>query len=201
MDRKLVVFLHGVGSRGADLAGLGEAWRMFLPTEVAYAAPDAPTPSEFGHGFQWFSVNGVTESNRSERIVAAREAFDATLNRLLDQHQVAPENLVLVGFSQGSIMALDLLATGRMPLAGVVAFSGRLASPEPLYPRADIPLLLVHGKRDPIMPWPLSEAAAKRLQVAGVKVDIHLEEGLVHTISETGADRARRFIETCFGVA
>jgi len=88
MAKALVVFLHGVGSNGADLAVLGQHWSALLP-DVAFAAPDAPFPFEHAMGYQWFSLTGITPENRPARVRAARDAFDATLQQLMAQHAMA----------------------------------------------------------------------------------------------------------------
>lgn len=133
MKRDLVIPLNGVGSNGADLATLADAFRHAL-SGAEYAAPVAPLPLGHGLGRQWFSVDGLTETNRPER-VAARASFDKMLSDIIATHGFIdrPERIALVGFSQGSIMALDALASGRRPVAATVAFSGRLASPQPLH--------------------------------------------------------------------
>jgi len=192
----LIVLLHGVGSRGSDIAGLAEAWRPSFPT-TAFAAPDAPHPSSFGAGYQWFSVAGVTEDNRPGRVAVARAAFDATLTALLEEHDFADrlERVCLVGFSQGTIMALDALASGRWPIAGVLGYSGRLASPEPLQPSADTALLLVHGDADPVMPASLMDAAAGTLRSHGVGVETHMLAGLGHSISGKGVELGAAFLK------
>lgn len=192
----LVIFLHGVGSRGADLAPLGHAWQALLP-EASFVAPDAPQPFDRGGpGRQWFSVSGVTEANRPQRIVAAREAFDGTLWPIIRQAGFTDrlERVALVGFSQGAIMALDALASGRWPVAAVVAFAGRLASPEPLAPATVTKALLVHGTRDQVMPVVESERAMTRLAKAGVTIELHLSPGEGHTVSAEGAAIAGSFL-------
>ncbi len=196
MSKKLVVFLHGVGSQGSDLAGLGKMWQEQLP-DVQFLSPNGPEPCDFGRGYQWFSVSGVTEQNRPARILSARQSFDAHLNELFAANDFNPQHdkLVLVGFSQGSIMALDALASGRINLAGVVAFSGRLASPEPLTPQSDSHVLIIHGLSDPVMTPVLAELAAKELSTLGVDVQTYFEPNLAHQVSADGAERALNFIK------
>ncbi|MCL1076334.1 alpha/beta hydrolase [Shewanella dokdonensis] len=196
MSKTLVIFLHGVGSNGHDLAALGQLWAKQLPG-VIFAAPNAPFPCDFGNGYQWFSLDGVTEQNRPQRIVEARAAFDKTLQQTMTQQQIDPatDNVVLVGFSQGSIMSLDLLVSGRLPVTAIVAFSGRLASPKPWKPLPDTSVLLLHGTSDPVIPWQNSQSAATELAALGVKVQLELEAGVVHTISAKGANKAIEFIK------
>ncbi|MGK3126588.1 alpha/beta hydrolase [Candidatus Pantoea formicae] len=198
MAKALVVFLHGVGSNGDDLAVLGQHWASLLP-DVAFASPNAPYPFEHAMGYQWFSLTGITTENRPSRVREARAAFDETLQQLMARNGMADawDKLILVGFSQGSIMALDALASGRYPLAGVVAFSGRLSFDGALTPQQHTPALLIHGKVDGVIPYSETESAAQRLQEAGVTVEARYEATTGHTISSQGAMQAATFIAQC----
>jgi phospholipase/carboxylesterase len=192
----LVILLHGVGSNGADLAPLGESWKPRLPGAV-FVSPDAPEPSNFGTGYQWFSVAGVTEENRPARITAARAAFDAVVSGIVEENGFDGrlDRVVLVGFSQGTIMSLDAVASGRWPVAAVVGFSGRLASERPLTPSAATKIMLIHGTSDSVIPSWETEKAQTELKAAGMAVETVIEPGLGHTISIGGADRACDFLE------
>jgi len=198
MAKALVIFLHGVGSNGDDLAPIGRHWAALLP-DVVFASPDAPAAFDGGFGYQWFSLAGVTPENRPGRVRAARAAFDANLSNIISQHGFAERwhEVVLVGFSQGSIMALDALASGRYPLAGVVAFSGRLAFDGELTPQPHLPAMLIHGHADEVIPWQESESAAARLKQAAVPVETLFEPATGHTISAQGALHAAAFIGQC----
>ncbi|MFS2223551.1 alpha/beta hydrolase [Pantoea sp. B65] len=195
MAKNIVILLHGVGSSGDDLQGLAQFWLQEIPGVIA-VAPNGPDDFAMGAGYQWFSINGVTEQTRPARIQAARGAFDATLQAIFDRYQVTPaqDNIILAGFSQGAIMALDMLVTNRLPLAGVVAFSGRLASPLPYQPAAHAALLLVHGQQDTVIPWSESDKAAQQLSALGVTVETLYEPGVPHTISASGVRQATAFI-------
>jgi phospholipase/carboxylesterase len=199
MTKQVVILLHGVGSNGEDLQTLARYWAQELP-ETLFLSPNAPFRFDQGAGYQWFSINGVTPETRAARIVDARSEFDSTINRLLNEHVINPEidRVVFVGFSQGSIMALDALVSGRFPLAGVVAFSGRLASPEPFTSTSATPVILLHGKSDPVIPYTESEIAAKKLMTVGFDVQTNYEPGAVHTITNVGANLALKFIQKCF---
>jgi phospholipase/carboxylesterase len=198
--KSLVIFLHGVGSRGSDLAPLAASWRDALPHTV-FAMPDAPFPfGQGGPGRQWFSVAGVTEANRGDRIVAARESFDTIFRNIVAEHALSDhlDRVALVGFSQGSIMALDVVATGRWPVASVVAFAGRLASPEPLTPSLRTRTLFLHGDADTVIPAWESERAESRLRQLGVDATRRVLPRLGHSISSEGAEAAVRFLAETF---
>ncbi|WP_455818248.1 alpha/beta hydrolase [Pseudomonas cerasi] len=195
MSKGLVILLHGVGSSGDDLAGLGAHWATTLP-DVSFASPNAPYHFEHGAGWQWFSLAGITPENRPARVAAARAAFDQTLQAILDRHQMGDslDKVFLVGFSQASIMALDALVSARWPVAGIVAFSGRLSSPQPFTPALNTPVLVLHGMADGVIPVQEGQSAEQRLRDLGVQVTSQFEPSVGHTISAQGAARAAEFI-------
>jgi phospholipase/carboxylesterase len=193
MKLSLVILLHGVNADGADLAPLGDSWRAALPN-TAFAAPDAPFSS--GYGYQWFSLDGATPENRPGRVAAARPPFDKVLADILRAHGLEdhPECVALVGFSQGSMMALDALASGRWRFGAIVAFSGRLATPPPLAPTLTTPVLLIHGDDDSVIRSEESRTAAAVLKEYGVDPQVHVLPGVDHCISPEGARLARDFL-------
>lgn len=196
----LVIFLHGVGSRGEDLLPLAGPLRHALPG-TAFAAPDAPFPFPYGMGHQWFSIAGVTDDNRAGRIEAARADFDRVIRETIETYRFTEklDRVAFVGFSQGTIMALDALVSGRWPVGATVGFSGRLASPLPLSPDKATPVLLVHGAADSVIPAAETVKAAATLQVLGVDVDSRILPGLDHTISAEGIELAGEFLAVRLG--
>lgn len=200
MSKQVVILLHGVGSNGKDLSALGDFWKPVLPDTV-FLSPDAPFHfDQGGEGFQWFSLIGVTNENRPQRISQARESFDETISQIFSEQGIDPDRdkIVFVGFSQGSIMSLDALVRSRYPLVGVVAFSGRLSSPQPYEKNCETPVFLVHGKSDPVIPWSESEKAKEQLTDLGFTVEARYEDHIQHTISPEGAMAAAEFIKKCF---
>ncbi|MGO4409641.1 MULTISPECIES: alpha/beta hydrolase [unclassified Brevundimonas] len=200
MSDSLVIFLHGVGSSGASLAPLANVWTKVLPG-AAFAAPNGPFPfDQGGAGRQWFSVAGVTPDNRAERIVSARADLDAVIQGLVADHGLEQrlDRVALVGFSQGTIMALDAVVTGRWPVGAVVGFSGRLASPKPWRP-SPTPVLLVHGTADTVIPYGEGQAAAASLAEVGVPVETFWVEGGRHELQAAGVGAAGLFLAKALG--
>ncbi|ATN33841.1 phospholipase [Rhizobium sp. ACO-34A] len=193
--KALVIFLHGVGSNGADLAALAPAMAPALPG-VAFESPDGSQPCDFNSGYQWFSVAGVTPENRAERIRAARGAFDAVVSESIKKHGFSDrlDRVAFVGFSQGTIMALDALVSGRWPVGAIVGFSGRLATNDIAETVPSVPVLLQHGTMDSVIPVGETQDAEKRLKALGVPVETLIVPGLGHSISAPGLDRASAFL-------
>ena len=198
--KALVVFLHGYGADGADLLGLADALGPHLPG-VAFVAPDAPEPcagNPFGR--QWFPIpwlDGSTEAARDAGIVAASEDLNAFLDARLAEEGVAPEKLALVGFSQGSMMAMQVAPRRDKAIAGVVAFSGRLMAPERLVAETKVkpPILLVHGDQDPMVPFADMGLAGQALTAAGFEVFGHVMKGTGHGIAPDGLGVALQFLK------
>ena len=191
----LVVFLHGVGATGASLDRLGPIWRRRLPG-LAFAAPDGPRPFDRGEaGRQWYSVTGISAENRVARVAGAAPAFDAIVDAAMAAQGTATERTVLVGFSQGTIMALDAVARGRR-FAGVIGYAGRLVRP-PDHRLDGLPIRLVHGEADAVIAVGESEVARERLAAAGAEVDLVRLPGEGHGIgvaaSTAGVDFLRGF--------
>lgn len=197
MSPTLAILLHGVNARGRDVAALARNWDL---PEMAVAAPDGPEPSgETPGARRWFSLQGITPENRPGRVVAARAAFDRILEETIAAHGLSgrPERVALVGFSQGAIMALDAVASGRWPVAAVVALSGRYATPDALPART--PALIVHGEADPAIPPSESLNADLCLRRIGCPVETHLLPGLGHHIGPESAALTRAFLRRHLG--
>jgi phospholipase/carboxylesterase len=193
MDR-LLILLHGVGAHGSSIRWMADHLGLF--PSVAIEAPDAPDrfdQSPAGPGRQWFSVTGVTPQNRAVRIAAARDGFDATLRGIVQRHGLTHDlgRVALLGFSQGSIMALDAVATGRWPVGLVLAFSGRLGTPAPHLP-LNMPVLIAHGSADPVIP--VAEAATAHQALAGSELVI--DQGVGHAPGPLGVAAAARLATT-----
>ncbi|MGF6852694.1 alpha/beta hydrolase [Paraburkholderia sp. CI3] len=194
----LVVLMHGVGSNARDLMPLADIWSEELPG-TAFVSLDGTDPFDGGFGGrQWFSLRDVGAANREARVVAAYPALRRVLDAELAHWQLSFDRLALVGFSQGSIMALHHVASSVEGAAGVVAYSGRLASPIVSSNRAT-PLTLVHGENDEVIPVRELESAADAFNSAGYAVDAYVLPGVGHTITADGVALGRDALERALG--
>ncbi len=198
--RQLVVLLHGVGADGQDLIGLAPMLAHDLP-HARFVAPDGPQPCDLApYGRQWFSLQDRTPAAMQAGTVRTAPLVDGFIEAELARDGLADPQAALVGFSQGTMMALHVGLRRAKPLAGIVGFSGMLAGPEVL--KAEIksrpPVLLTHGDKDEMLPHILSHRAAEVLQQHDVKVGLHIAEGIGHGINDTGLSAAARFLIESF---
>ncbi len=198
--RSMVVFLHGYGADGADLLGLADPLAPHLPDTV-FIAPDAPEPcagNPFGR--QWFPIpwlDGSSEADAEAGLARATEDLNAFLRARLVEAALPVSSLAIVGFSQGTMMALYAMPRWDVPVAGIVAFSGRLLAPERLAAEvtAKPPVLLIHGDQDPMVPFADMDAAGQALVAAGFETYGHVMKGTGHGIAPDGLSVALTFLK------
>ena len=197
----LVVLLHGYGSNGADLISLAPMWRHALPN-AAFVAPDAPErcPGMPG-GFQWWALTDFDRASLAAGVKRAAPLLDAFLDAELARQGIGAGRLLLVGFSQGTMMALHAGPRRADPIAGIIGCSGMLA--DPVLPDADIrsrpPVLLVHGDRDDVVPIRGMHEAERELKRQGFDVAAQVSRGLGHSVDPAGLAHGERFARRVLG--
>lgn len=205
--RSAVIFLHGYGANGADLLGLAEPLAEHMP-DTLFLAPDAPEACIGAPmGFQWFPIpwiDGSSEEESRHGLARAAEDLNAFLDGVMVDEDLLPEQVMVVGFSQGTMMALHVLPRREDPIAGLVAFSGRLLEPELLADEVQnrLPILLVHGDMDEVVPPQSLPEAAQALQEAGwTDLYAHVMKGTAHGIAPDGLEVALAFMRERLGIA
>lgn len=203
--RNLFVFLHGYGADGSDLLGLADVLEPHLPG-TAFVAPDAPEPCRGGgFGCQWFPIpwiDGSSEAAAAAGLAAAAEDLNGFLDARLAEEGLTADRLVLLGFSQGAMMSLQVAPRRDKEVAGIVAISGRLLRPEALAAEAVVkpPVLLVHGDQDPVVPFSDMAKAGDALVAAGFPTYGHVMKGTGHGIAPDGLGAALQFIRERLGI-
>ena len=189
--KSLVVFLHGYGADGADLLGLADVLAPHLP-DTAFVAPDAAERIPGApFGLQWFAIprfDGASEAVAAQGLVRSTDDLNDFLDQRLAYEKLEPEALVLVGFSQGAMMALHVAPRRSRQIAAVIAISGQLLQPEALAAEAisKPPVLVIHGDEDEVVPFTEMTAACNVLVSAGFETYGHVMEGSGHGIAEDG---------------
>jgi phospholipase/carboxylesterase len=194
--RRLVILLHGLGADGDDLIGLQQYWGRLVP-EAEFVSPNAPFPCDTApFGYQWFSVRDRSPPAVLAGVRAAATLLDAFIDDELQKRGLNESDAALVGFSQGTMMALFVGLRRATPLAGILGYSGRLIATDLLASelRSRPPVLLVHGTEDPMVPFQSLAAAEAALNEAGVPVETLACVGTEHAIDPEGLARGGRFL-------
>jgi phospholipase/carboxylesterase len=204
--RQLVVFLHGYGADGNDLIEIGRAWQQLLP-EAAFVSPHAPRPcGQAPMGREWFPLTFREQSERWTGVNAAAPGLNAFLDAELQRRGLPGSALALVGFSQGTMMALHVgLRRSQAPVA-IVGYSGLFVTPT----SGDLdsikheivarpPVLLVHGDQDDLIPPQALFLASDVLASFEIPVEWHISHGIGHGIDAEGLRHGGEFLARRFG--
>lgn len=200
--QRIVVLLHGLGADGQDLLGLAPFFAEALP-DTHFIAPNAPEPCDMApYGYQWFSLREWTAESKLRGTRASAPLLNQFLDAQLARFSLAPAQLALVGFSQGTMMSLYTALRRPAPIAGIVGYSGALIGGETLATElaAKPPVCLIHGTADPVVPFAAMENAEVALKAHAIPVETHARPGLPHSIDEQGIVIASTFLQRAFGL-
>ncbi|HWV40318.1 alpha/beta hydrolase [Pseudorhodoplanes sp.] len=205
--KRLVVFLHGYGADGNDLIDIGRAWQPMLP-DTAFISPHAPEPcGQAPVGRQWFGLTFRDPDERWRGVNQAAPALQAFLDQELQRRQLPPSALALVGFSQGTMMALHAGLRRSVPPAGIVGYSGMFIMPNDGPPESVAgeivsrpPALLIHGDRDELIPVQALFHSSSALSELDVPVEWHISQGVGHGIDQEGLRHGGEFLARRFGL-
>ena len=198
VPKKLVVLLHGYGANGENLIDLAQMWGDSLP-DVEFHAPNAVEVCEsVPFGYQWFGIKDFSPFNMRQGLDKAAPFLKEYLEDLLRTRHLKSSDLGLVGFSQGTMMALEMMFC--IPdLAAVIGYSGVFYPPvlkSSFFPKSEI--MLVHGTADMVVPYPLMAQSSQQLQQLGFSVKTHTCPGLGHSIDLDGISLGGQFLKHVF---
>ena len=205
--KRLVVFLHGYGADGNDLIDIGRAWQALLP-DTAFVSPHAPDPcGQAPVGKQWFPLFTRAQNERWDGVSKAGPGLDRFLDAELTRRKLPPSALALVGFSQGTMMALHVGLRRAVPPAAIVGYSGVFVLPDDAEPaavageiKARPPVLLVHGDEDQLIPPQALFQSAQDLAALEIPVEWHMSPGVGHGIDQEGLRHGGEFLARRFGL-
>ena len=202
--KKVVIFLHGYGADGADLFSLSDPLSEQLP-DCFFASPDAPRrcgASPFG--FEWFpipDIDGSTIPDMMQALALSEKLVIKLMDSYKERFSINYSDMVLLGFSQGCMISLNIGLRQLNNIGGVVGISGRLLMPESLeenkkdsYP----PVILIHGDEDEVVPISSMYDAEKVLNKINVNFSTHVSKNVGHGIAPDGMAKALEFIKNIF---
>jgi len=198
--KQLVILLHGWGADGPNLIDLGDAFASVLP-DAQFMAPNAPHVCEVNpYGYQWFSLMDRQPQHMLAGVRSAAEILNHFIDEQLKALSLENSKLALVGFSQGTMVGLQVALRRVPPMAGMVGFSGALIAPDELAKEitARPPICLIHGQEDDVVPFASLKAATEALKSHGIDVASHPRPFLGHSIDLEGMKIAAEFLGKIF---
>jgi phospholipase/carboxylesterase len=198
----LVVLLHGYGSNGDDLIGIAREWKRDLP-QTAFVSPHAPTTlPNMHHAFQWFGIWDLTPWQIEQGLRHVTPQVIEFVKAQATRFKLGLDRVVLVGFSQGTMLSLHVGLRDLAGLAGIIGYSGAMISPNTLAVEKNKPMppvLLVHGMMDHVVPWGASQMAADVIKQQGGTVETMFCPMLAHSIDRDGMSAGIRQVQVWFG--
>lgn len=193
---RLVILLHGRGSIGENLLDLQRFWGRLIP-EAEFIAPNAPFLSDAAPaGYQWLQRLDRDPAAVLAGVRATAPILDTFIDQELQKRGLLTSDAALVGFSQGTMMALHIGLRRERPFAGIIGYSGRLIAAHLLAEelRSRPPVLLIHGTEDTRVSLQAMTDAETALRAAGVAVETLACVGTGHSIDEEGLVRGGLFL-------
>jgi phospholipase/carboxylesterase len=194
----LVVLLHGYGSSGKDLIDLAPVLSRGVP-KACFVSPNAPmdSPNPFMAGYQWFELGSRDPEVMHPQIIQSNDKLDVFIGDQLERFNLEYKDLILVGFSQGAMMSLYNSMRSVNDIAGVVAFSGRLISPQATGDevRSKPNICLIHGFDDDVVPFEHFIKAKEDLEILECQFEAHKIDDLGHSINLPALGKAREFLK------
>jgi phospholipase/carboxylesterase len=200
-----VIWMHGLGADGNDFAGLVPELDLAGCQPIRFVFPHAPSmPVSMNGGYvmpAWYDIAGTDLVRRQD---AAGIAKSAQAIEALIAHEVArgiaPDHIVLAGFSQGCAMALHTGLRHGARLAGIMALSGYLpladtVAAERAPANADTPIFMAHGTADPVVVIARAEESRDLLAAQGYKIQWHTYP-MPHSVHPKEIADMSRFLKT-----
>ncbi len=195
-----VILLHGYGANGRDLISLAMEWAPKCPNTL-FIAPDAPNPcEETVLGRQWFSLEQFSKDFMQRQIEDHWRAASHYVDAVIEEFNITEDKIVLCGFSQGTMMSLYTALSRPNHCAGVLGYSGMLLGQNNarLSPHKKLPIHLIHGQADPVIPVNEFHAMKDFFNDNGFNnVSGYTTKGLAHNIDQNGIESGLYFIRDC----
>lgn len=192
--KNLMILLHGLGSNGDDLFSLVPFLQRELP-DTHFYAPDGIEACDMGpYGYQWFSLQNREESVLLGEIERNSDAIHEMIKNKAEDLGLRLEDVILLGFSQGTMISLYLTLSRGIKFKAVIGFSGALIKPtNPVI--SETPICLIHGKEDSVVPHTSFEKARRVLRDLKMEPEVLSIPNLDHSIDMSGIQKAIRFIK------
>ncbi len=196
-----VIMLHGVGSNGQDLISLAPYLAQALPN-TAFISPDAPFPCDmvppgYPNAYQWFSLQNREPHVMLQGVKSAFPLVEEFIEAQLERLELSHDKLALMGFSQGTMTSLHVAPRLKDRVAGVLGYSGALLWEEEGASQK-MPIHLIHGEADDVVPVQARELAEKTLSANGYTITGYTTAGLTHSIDQEGIESGAAFLQKIF---
>ena len=194
--KALVILLHGLGSNGRDLISLSPYFAA-AGAGIGFVSPDAPFPCDmvppgYPDSYQWFSLQNRDPHEMQKGVETVFPILKSFIEEQAKKYELPLSKIALCGFSQGTMMSLYTAPRMESAMAGVLGYSGAMIGAAGEH---KLPIRLVHGEADDVVPVAAYAHARETLEAAGYDVSGHTTPGLQHSIDEEGIRAGIAFLK------
>ena len=194
--KKVIILCHGYGGDGKDISTLAINWQRFLPDGI-FLCPNAPEVCSINpKGFQWFDLTIEKEEIILEKSLIAEKKLSLFLDQVLDNFQLEPKDLALVGFSQGSMISIQVGLKYKKQVNCIIGYSGKVINQKHLSEHINTKpkIFLMHGDNDTIVPPTHLLEAKEYFSNCGIKIKTKLFKNCEHRIPVEGSSLGLEFL-------
>ena len=194
--QQAIVLCHGYGGDGRDISVLANNWQRFMP-ECIFLCPNAPEICAVNpQGYQWFDLTLDKEEVILEKSLIAEEKLNIFLDQVLDNFQLDPSNLALLGFSQGCMISIQIALKKKKQINCLVGYSGKVINQKHLSDNINSKpkIFLMHGANDTIVSPTYLLEAKEYLVNHGLKIKTKIFKDCEHRIPVEGSSLGLEFL-------
>ena len=195
--QQVIVLCHGYGGDGKDISTLAINWQRFLP-EAIFLCPNAPEICAVNpQGYQWFDLSSDKEELILEKSLAAEAKLNTFIDQILNNFQLEPNKLALVGFSQGCMMSIQIALKKKKQISCLIGYSGKVINQKHLSDNihSKPKIFLMHGANDTLVPPTYLLEAKEYLVKHGLKIKTKMFKDCEHRIPVEGVSLGLGFLK------
>ena len=195
--QQVIVLCHGYGGDGKDISTLAINWQRFLP-ETIFLCPNAPEICAVNpQGYQWFDLSSDKEELILEKSLIVEEKLNTFIDQILNNFQLEPNNLALVGFSQGCMMSIQIALKKKKQISCLIGYSGKVINQKHLSDNihSKPKIFLMHGANDTLVPPTHLLEAKEYLVKHGLKIKTKMFKDCEHRIPVEGVSLGLGFLK------
>lgn len=195
--QQVIVLCHGYGGDGKDISTLAINWQRFLP-EAIFLCPNAPEICAVNpQGYQWFDLSSDKEELILEKSLVAEEKLNTFIDQILNNFQLEPNKLALVGFSQGCMMSIQIALKKKKQISCLIGYSGKVINQKHLSDNihSKPKIFLMHGANDTLVPPTHLLEAKEYLVKHGLKIKTKMFKDCEHRIPVEGVSLGLGFLK------
>tara|TARA_Y100000590_G_scaffold401044_1_gene485636 strand:- start:1 stop:657 length:657 start_codon:yes stop_codon:yes gene_type:complete len=195
--QQAIILCHGYGGDGKDISALAINWQRFLPDAI-FLCPNAPEVCAINpQGYQWFDLTSEKEEIILEKSLIAEEKLNTFLNQVSDNLQLESSNLMLVGFSQGCMISIQVGLKRKKQINCLIGYSGKVINQKHLSDNINSKpkIFLMHGENDTIVPPTHLLEAKEYLKKCGINIKTKMFKNCEHKIPVEGSSLGLAFLK------